>query len=516
MATADGPGSDPTKTHEPRGLIRGRALTRLLATLRPRVEADAARLLAKGRKLNVRVDEYTSAQRGEDVKAAVRWLLGPRKWRYVSFAEFVEALERLVDRLHASLYDVANRPERVCFVVDSLNKSSFWIVLMALLMRPFPGACLAIDDVGRAGSMNRSLIDEDTDGMLLDSFRELPDDTRLVLMDDAAYSGEQLSHFHEVVIAQWRGSRALGRSKAATATKATKAASQASIVVALPFISRPATPLFRRRGTTLMFEETFPGLFERRSAAQVLAADLFIEVNRGGSYVAKNPLLSYAAGGPSYPSLFFDVLGILPTNAMFVFEHKIGDSLSIPNRWLKVGQCVPPSVVRAYRVRKDRAQELMTLLRRDLASQGLLPSMGKKMGGWAWTPAHRLMLLAAQRTGELLSSSARFRSDFFDRVDIPATNDAGGKPAAFLPLLSPEFCDAPYRRYVRRHRIARGELGLALPSAGEDIPPCRKPPYKRTSFRRRILIGGGGKPPETPSQEGASPPRSPEPSRGPP
>lgn len=472
----------------PRGLLRGRVLARLLATLRPKVEADAARLLAKGRRLNVRVLEYIAAQRGEDVKDAIRWLIGPRKWRYVSFTEFLATLERLVDRLHAMLYD----PEQdkkgggVCFVVDSLNKSSFWIVLMTLLMRPFPGASMAIDDVGLAGRGRESLIGDlrggDTEGMLAQSLRLLPDTTRLVLMDDAAYSGEQLSHFHDVVVAQWRGSRKAG------AVKAVKAV---SIVVALPFISRPATTLFRRRGTTLMFEETFPGLFERRSAAQILAADLFIEVSsRGGSgsYLSKNPLLSYAAAGPSYPSLYFDVLGILPTNTMFVFEHKIGDSLSIPNRWLKVGQCVPPRVTRAYRVRKEKAQELMTLLRRDLTLQGMLP---KNSGaGGAWTPAHRLMLLAAQRTGELLSSSARFRADFFERVALPPTTDSGGSAPAFLPLLSPEFCDAPYRRYVRRHRVARGELGLALPYSGEDIPPCRKPPYKRTSFRRRIYIGG--------------------------
>jgi hypothetical protein len=222
----------------------------------------------------------------------------------------------------------------------------------------------------------------------------------------------------------------------------------------------------------------------------VVAEDLYLEVKRSAR--RESPLEKYEnhkGASVSYPSLFFDVIGLLPTNTMFVFEHKIGDSLSIPNRWLKLGQCVPPNVTVAYRVKKDRAADLVDMIRKDLVEEGLISTANKatKNSG-PWSPSYRLMLLATSRIRELLSTSQKFQKEYFDRVDIPPTLEDGSKQVAFLPLISPEFCDAPYRRYVRLHRVERGKLGLVLPNAGDDMPPCRRPPYKRTSFRRRIVL----------------------------
>lgn len=460
---------------EPLPLIKGDALSSLVEKLRSKLESDKARLLAKGRKLNVRVSEYISAQRGDDIKDAIRWLLGERNWRYVSFSEFIGVLGSVVDRLHNEVYSKNGPKRNVCFVVDSFNKSSFWVIMMAMLMRSFPNASLAIDDYGvlRRRSLNFTFGD-DEDSLLL-AFRGLPDDTKLVLMDDAAYSGEQLSYFHDVVVSQWRASRK------------SKKRSKASVSVVLPFISRPATQLFVRRGTDLIFGETFPGLFDERTPAQVLRGDLFLEVESEGR--KNSPLDKYVGSKNknenknSYASLFFDVIGVLPTNTMFIFEHKIGDSLSIPNRWLKVGQCVPPGVSIAYRVKREKAKELVAIIRKDLISKGQLAN--KRIDDGPWTPSYRLMLLVSSSIREMLSNSEEFKKEFFDRVDIPTDE---GKPAAFLPLISPEFCDAPYRRYVRSHRVEKGKLGLALPNSGDAIPPCRRPPYKRSSFRRRIVL----------------------------
>ena len=454
---------------ETSSLVRGKELNALVKKLASKLEADRARLLAKGRKLDLRVSDYISAQRGDEIKGAIRWLLGGRNWRYVPFGEFIDVLGSVVDRLHSMIYS-ENKNQNVCFVVDSFNKSSFWVIMMAMITKPFPNASLAIDDYGVV-RRNHMVFGDDEDSLLL-AFRGLPDDTILVLMDDAAYSGEQLSFFHKVVVAQWKGSR-------------TKSKASAQIVVVLPFISHPATALFARRGTRLIAGETFPGLFDKRTPAQVLSNDIFLEVeNSNGRRM--NPLDKYTASesGSSYASLLFDVIGVLPTNTMFIFEHKIGDSLSIPNRWLKVGQCVPPTVSTGYRIKKEKANKLVAFIKRDLVSKGYFTT--KKDG--PWLPSYRLMLLASSKIREMLSTSREFKEEFFDRIDIPATTDDGGKPVAFLPLMPPEFCDAPYRRYVRNHRVEKGKLGLVLPNSGEDIPPCRRPPYKRTSYRRRIVV----------------------------
>lgn len=484
--------------NESRPLLSGTELSDFVEKLRSKLDSDKARLLAKGRKLNVRLSDYIDAQRGDDVKDAIRWIVGNKAWKYVSFAEFIECLEKVVDRLHAELYSKGDA--NVCFVVDSYNKSSFWVIMMSLMLRKFSNVSMAIDDIGVVHRRSMKYKFADDEDSLTKAFRTLPDDTRLVMMDDATYSGEQLYYFHDVVVSQWRASRGHphmsregrdglmnsrdGLMNSRKGGQGGRSHPNASVVIALPFMSRPSTKLFKRRGTTMIVGDTFPGLFDKRSVVQVVTEDVYLEINRSRR---ESPLEKYVASkgvSISYVSLFFDVLGLLPTNTMFVFEHKIGDSLSIPNRWLKVGQCVPPDVVVAYRAKKDRVAEMVDMIRKDLVIEGLLLDKAVKKPG-PWTPSYRLMILATARIQELLSTSPKFRKEFFDRVDLPPQVD-GHKQVAFLPLISPEFCDAPYRRYVRMHRVDRGRLGLVLPNEGDDMPPCRLPPYKRTSFRMRI------------------------------
>jgi hypothetical protein len=58
--------------------------------------------------------------------------------------------------------------------------------------------------------------------------------------------------------------------------------------------------------------------------------------------------------------------------------------------------------------------------------------------------------------------------------------DAPSKDAPhYLPLLSPEFCDERYRRFVEKH--------MGSHRAMFNIPDCRKPPYKRTSFKNELV-----------------------------
>ena len=155
-------------------ILKGKDLVDLVDKLRSKLEYDKARLLAKGRNLNVRVSEYINAQRGKDVQGSIRWVLGDRNWRYVSFTEFIECLKKVVNMLHTELYGNEEN-EHVCFVVDSFNKSSFWVIMMSMLMRKFAGASLAIDDLGviRRRSMNY-----DVEDSLLVAFRTLPEAPR--------------------------------------------------------------------------------------------------------------------------------------------------------------------------------------------------------------------------------------------------------------------------------------------------------------------------------------------------
>jgi hypothetical protein len=424
-------------------LYRGEALRALIESMRPKIEEQSRRLLSKGRGVpGIRVADYIGAQASPAIRQALERLVAGRPWRYVAFAEFLESLTRLARRLFDDVANARMPGTPVCFVVDSLRKSSFWVVAVALIaIKPasYANLSLAIDDDGAAGG-------------LYAAFRELPPTCRLVLMDDATYSGDQLSYFHDLVVDQWRDAH--GRS--------------ARVHVAVPFMSLPSVPLFKRRaGTKLMLEETFNSLFHRRTLSTVLAADVYL--------VRKSAIIT------EHQSLFFDFLGVLPTNTLIIFEHKVADSLSIPNRWLQLGPCLQPdAAVDAWRVRPDRASELVQLLRRDLR---------ERRGSWSAPPvaggpgsaSQRLMLTASRRVAELLGS-ARFRAQFAERVSLTPDRPA---PPAFLPLIPPDFCDPKYRRYVMT-RLRRAS-GVASGMIEGDMPPCRRPPYKRSSFRRRIV-----------------------------
>jgi len=424
-------------------LYRGQAFQDLVEGLRYRIESDSRRIMARNRRVSIRMEAYVDAQPNAAVREAVMKLVGARKWRYVSFVEFSEALARLGEHLFKSL----SHGEEICFAVDSVQngiKSSFWVVVMVMLMaRPssavYAGLSLAVDDDGAGGG-------------LYTAFRQLDPATRIVLTDDATYSGEQLSYFHESVVEAWQNAHNTRKKPHTT--------------LAVPFMSLHSASLLKSlggRSTRILNIELFPSLFHKRTLASTLSSDLYLEY--------KSPLVT------EYHSLYFDFLSVLPTNSLFLFEHKVADALSIPDRWLKAGPCIPQWVRSAQRVRPDRAADLVRLLRQELGA----PSPGPGTGG------ERAMLAASRRVCELLSSSQRFRVEFFERTSLaPDADRRGGPPApSFSPLISPEFCDSNYRRYVRTHL---GLIGSGSPRLfTEEMPPCRRPPYKRGSFREAFL-----------------------------
>jgi hypothetical protein len=434
-------------------LYRGTAFRDLVEGLRKKTESDARRIMARNRAASLRTDAYVEAQPSAALRESLRRLVGARSWRYVSFAEFTETLGRLAGRVSALIED-GKRP--VCFAVDSVRngiKSSFWVVVLLMLMiRPSASAwanlSLAVDDDGAGGG-------------LYTAFSQLDPSTHIVLTDDATYSGEQLTYFYDSVVEAWRNAHSVDKQK--------NTKKNPRVTVAVPYMSLQSTALLVRRGVgqrNIEVVETFASLFHRRTLANVLCQDLFLEY--------ESPLVT------EYHSLYFDFLGVLPSNSLFLFEHKVADALSIPNRWLKAGPCVPSWVRAAYRVRPERAAELSRLLRKELGWRGVEKDTMHES---------RILLEGARRVCELLASSRKFRAEYCERVSLAPDADRRDRPApAFLPLISPEFCDPDYQRFVRSRLAAR--LGRGGHLLADDMPPCRRPPYKRGSFREAALMLG--------------------------
>ncbi|GAX85674.1 hypothetical protein CEUSTIGMA_g13088.t1, partial [Chlamydomonas eustigma] len=298
--------------YESRVLWTGRALEALVDRLRSKVEASARRFLAKSRRPNLRTAQYIDAQPFPEVRDSLGRLMGRRKWRYVPLSEFMVALARLSKQ-------ILQGGERTCFVVDSRQKSSFWVAILMFTVAPprsYRSLYLAIDD--------------DENG-LTTALRGLPSKVRrVVLLDDATYSGEQLSYFYRVV--------------RDTLSAVHPERSLPEMVILVPYMSTPSTKLFD--GAQLLYHETFDSLFARRSVASVMASDVFI---------LRKAYLGSKVTAKEYQSLYFDVLSLLPTNCMFLFEHKVADALSIPSLWLNVGPCMRETDQVAYRLKDSKA-----------------------------------------------------------------------------------------------------------------------------------------------------------------
>lgn len=432
-----------------RMLYRGKELDRLLARLTPKIDEENRRIVAKGRDLSIRIDRYIDAQAPAAVREALRRLVSGRKWRFVRFTEFVDALARLVKRLSAAV--AVEEGGDVCFAVDSLRKSSFWVVAMALSMLKSSGGSarlsVAVEDDERGGGGG---------GGLFRAFAKLPDAARIVLMDDATYSGDQLSYFFDVVKDSW--SHGHPDSPRPLAYVAVPYMSTSSVALFVGPDDKKSRRLVRSR---LLYEDTFDTMFYRRSLARVLSSDIVFD---DGTTLG-------------YRSMIFDVLGVRPTNSLFVFEHKVADSLSIPNLWLKVGPCIASDgSTRAYRCRADRISTLAKELRAHVG--GTLRWGGDGPG----TAAQRLLHGATVRLIGLMNS-AKFRAEFMERVSLAP--DAGRPPTPRrMPLLPVEFCDPAYREYLRRRGLRELRArSFSSDSGGDgDMPPCRRPPYQRRSY----------------------------------
>lgn len=442
-------------------LIEGEAFERLLASVERTTLESIARMREEGRRPpQIRLDEWLAAQPAP-AAGAVRALLGARRWRTVMFPEFAERLRGLAAPLLGELaaWAAARPGRRACFFVDDLHKSSFWVTVLALTLAPEARAALV--GAGRPGCLAVG------GGDLAEALAALPagGGTRVVAMDDAAYSGEQLSATCAALRRRWREAHAGAGGRVLPLT------------VCVPYMSAPSVRLFKARGTRVLCGERFPSLLHRRPVAAVLAADLVLE--------RRSPRSSF---GSRYDSLFFDFVGVRPGNTLLLLQHKFADALSIPYRWLHAGRCLRPGVdaTHAWRVRPGRVAELARMLEREVRDErgfegGLLadgpgggddaPPLALRRG-----PVHGEV---AQRLCEYMHSPP-FRARFMQEVELGAASAPAPPPA--VPLLPPEYCSEGYQRFVRERLRADGGRGLV------HIPECFKAPYKRSSYRRRASL----------------------------
>ena len=441
-------------------LIEGKRLRTLYEANRPRFVDMINRLIAKQRDIpSVRIDEYINAQRSPYVKESVRRMMKNREWRYISFREFLETLTRVTQRMFEYLDHARNRGKRVCFVIDDLHKSSFWVLGMSLhiLLERVSVEYASAEARKRKTNeiFDRFAIAVDSDGAfggMMEAFKKLPNETILVLMDDATYSGEQLTYIYNLEVSNW------------IASAKAHANPKPHVVVCVPFMAEPSLRLFG--GAKLFHEVKFTSLFHRRRVGDVLSMDLYLESSsRTAAYTTFS----------EYQSFFFDFLGIMPPNTLLFFEHKIADGLSIPNRWLHFGPCVGSEFKHAYRVKPSRIQDLVKFLRKDMRKEQQQQGDYSQLAGMV----HKDM---ARRVSTLLHSPV-FRKYFMERVslDPPHLPTTPKHFPRFVPLLPPEHCGPRYRRALERK--LHGQYGSFY-----GLPDCRKPPYKRQSFRGRIML----------------------------
>jgi hypothetical protein len=417
-------------------LIDGERLRQLFDRNRPKLLELRDRILSRNRKTpRVRMEEYMALQ-APLVRDAIASLMHQRRWQYVSLSEFLETIDALTDRL---VHDLArDRSSRLCFVVDDFAKSSFWV--LALIVN----SAESRDVAGFRSVSSRMCVAVDQDGAMggiASAFLYLPRNTTLIFVDDASYSGEQISYNMRFAVRAWQ---------------ATHSREKPKCMVAVPYMSLSSVRLLRMTSKDIINVMTFRGLFERRSVVSTLKHDLYLE-RRSFMFA-------------DYQSLVFDFLHIEPCNALIFFEHKIADGLSIPERWLKAGPCVSTDVKHAFRVRDDKVTELLRHARIALkASKDEYTT-----SAFAALPGavHKL----ASRYVVTMLQSAQFRAAFMERVVV----DQGKKRPLFYPLLDPESCDMKYRRHMDRL--------MRTSSAQSYVPECRKPPYKRESFQRRVAL----------------------------
>lgn len=437
------------------GVYGPAALARLYQRLEPAllrsVRPEAA---APPPDMRAQLQAYIDAQPCTEARAAVRGVVRNRAWRYVPLTEFVATLAGLaVGALPRALGPAGREP--VLVAIDSLAKSSFWVLL--LVYRALAGSPRRTAAAALLPRLHLAVCADYVETRA--ALRAMPPNTRLLLVDDAAYSALQLRRLYDDVYGAWMDVH-------------NGVAPAAAPVVLLPFISTFARERFRLARARVVAGETFRTLFHRRSLEHVLRDDVFFRFARGGAF----------------QSYLFHVLMLDAPHGTLMFEHKTPDWVSIPYVWLHAGPCFPAELRTAYRLDARRLPALVRALRAEDAAEvrgswrRWRGADGDDPDAWARLDVRR----AAERVCALMQSK-RFRSQFATLVTLHRASgaDAAPPPPRFLPLMPADFCCEAYRRYAAR--VLDAASGRVSSTALYGFPECQDNPYRRPSFRRALL-----------------------------
>jgi hypothetical protein len=378
-------------------------------------------------------------------RQAVAWLLESARWQYIGIDAFVGALELRA----ASLLALMVREPHVTVCVDGYIKSSFWVFLLLLRrLRSHPDTRAAY-----YGNLHKlQLVVWYADVEVNDT--TLQERTHLVLLDDASYSGEQLSQFYASVRAKWPA---------------------ADVTIIVPYMSGRAQALFRSSRVArvdVVPPVAIPSLFGDRTFSDILRHDVFLLwVDR-----------PYA---PEYWSYFRDVLRLRRYQNLTFFGHKLPDNLSIPELWLTVGPSIPLDFqgTTALVIKPERATELVALLKREVVADQKRDKVDAKSikddVEWQYSQLYSKLRWMMQNDA--------FRELFTLAVPLQT---AAGPPKPFkrwpdaFPLVYPSACEAQFHKVIERIRrnprkYLRDFQQDGLQRSKMLVPPtCYLAPYK--------------------------------------
>ena len=430
-------------------IFQGERLTRMLDTMLPQIEQYIDKMSEQPSVFpDIQMDAYLDAQKSPHVVRSIKSLTRNMSWRFVSFRELVEELRDMGRTLFARLLQTPKKC--VSFVIDGFNKSSFWVLATLL----YVASDLTTELFKKKVVSITSDTSRSTTGMRK-AFAQLPaNNTVLVLLDDATFSGEQLSYFYHSVLRHWTEAHCRRMS-----------CKPPPVFIGVPFMSQQSIGLFM--GATVMCKKVnmFPSLFFRKQIARTLIGDLFLERSNSALF-------------DEYTSFYFDFLGIRGSNTLMLFEHKIADALSIPHQWLMTGQCLTNDYKHAYKVKAEKADELTAAIVKDIRRMRVADTDFVANLYSDTVKRDRISHRDAAKRVVSMMQSPKFRREYMDRVALLPN------AVRFVPLMPPEFCGRKYQRYVER-RLERA--GNNYESTAR-VPECRKPPYKRDSFKERVTI----------------------------
>jgi hypothetical protein len=410
----------------------------------PTMERIIASILGTGAPPLLRTDDHMDAHHCPDVKESIAWILRGRPWKAVSLQQFLSRVHSLARQVAqrllspSPLHDAG--PCKVCIAIDNLQKSSFWMAMMILNYLTKEG--VDISGVRMVVSFDATLLKE--------AFSQLQRATPLLLLDDAAYSGLQITEYASLVMDAFGDAHE---------------GNKPMLYMGIPFVSATASHHMATKlsadHVTVMGHEAFKGVFSGRSPRAILRHDIIImtrsrrlDTNRARTFDRW-----------AYQSFYYDFLRLRDSHTTLVFQHKIPDAVSIPHMWLHIGPIVDPKSAVLYRLKPSKLTELLRIVEHLTLRNHPTP--------------RDVMRCICEWFGAVGFDKA---SQYIDEVHCPAGRPTNKKRPRIFPILAEDSCTEDYARYMA---MLHDDTDM-IADYYYTMPDCFTPPYKHASMRAAI------------------------------